>query len=94
MKKEQKIYAKVLTALEPGKLVWRTIQTFTDFRTADDWLMNNVRTNHYDMRDFLISQKPDQRNIPLLCVDILRKTFTSRGENGKISKGFEGREKG
>ena len=56
---EQRIYAKALTALEPGKLVWRTIRTFTDFRTADDWLMNYVSTNHYDMRDFLISRKPD-----------------------------------
>lgn len=25
MKKERKIYAKALTALEPGKLVWRAI---------------------------------------------------------------------
>jgi hypothetical protein len=46
------------------------------------------------VQGFLISHKPDQRNIPLLFVDILRETFTSRGENGKISKGFEGREKG
>ena len=57
---EKKIYAKALTALEPGKLVWRTIRTFTDFRTADDWLMDYVRTNHYDMRDFTISIKPDR----------------------------------
>ena len=60
MKKEQKIYAKALTALEPRKLVWRTIRTFTDFRTADDWLMDYVRTNHYDMRDFTIIIKPDR----------------------------------
>ena len=57
--KKQTIYAKALTALEPGKPVWQTIRTFTDFRTADDWLMDYVRRNHYDMRDFLISTKPD-----------------------------------
>jgi hypothetical protein len=56
----KKNYAKALTALEPGKLVWRTIRTFTDFRTADDWLMDYVRTNHYDMRDFTISTNPDR----------------------------------
>lgn len=54
-------YAKALTALEPGKLVWRTIRTFTDFHKADEWLMAYVRDNHYDMRDFLISSKPDQQ---------------------------------
>ena len=59
--KKQQIYAKALTALEPGKLVWKTIRTFTDFRTADDWLMNYVSSNHYDMRDFLISTKADQQ---------------------------------
>ena len=59
MKKGQRTYAKALTALEPDKLVRRTIWTFSDFRTADDWLMNYVRTNHYDMRDFTISTKLD-----------------------------------
>ena len=54
-------YAKALTALEPGKLVWRTIRTFTDFHKADEWLMNYVRVNHYDMRDFLISSTPDKQ---------------------------------
>ena len=57
---EKKIYAKTLIALEPCKLVWRMIRTFSDFRTADDWLMNYMSSNHYDMRDFTISTKPDK----------------------------------
>ena len=56
----KKFYAKALTAVEPGNLVRSTIRTFTDFRAADDWLMNYVSTNHYDMRDFTISTKPDR----------------------------------
>ena len=59
--KKQTIYAKALTYPTPGKKAWKTIRTFTDFRTADDWLMDYVRRNHYDMRDFLISRKPDQQ---------------------------------
>ena len=54
-------YAKALTAEEPGKLVWKTIKTFDDFHKADEWLMNYVSKNHYDMRDFLISSKPDKQ---------------------------------
>ena len=50
-------YVKALTAIEPGKLVFKTIRTFEDFRKADDWLMNLVNKNHYDIRDFTISRK-------------------------------------
>lgn len=54
-------YAKALTAIKHGMLAWRTIRTFTDFHKADEWLMNYVTVNHYDMRDFMISRKPDNQ---------------------------------
>ena len=60
MKNEKQVFVKDMTALKPGKLTWKTIRIFQDFRTADDWLMNYVRENHYDIRDFTISTKPDR----------------------------------
>ena len=60
MKKEQKYYVKALTALEPGRLVFRTIRIFNNPGKADEWLMNYVRMNHRDMRDYTISTKPDK----------------------------------
>ena len=60
MKNEKQVFVKALTAMKPGKLTWKTIRIFQDFRTAEDWLMNYVRENHYDIRDFTISAKPDR----------------------------------
>ena len=56
----KKVDASITNRLKHGKLVWRTIRILTDFRTADDWLMNYVSTSHYDMRDFTISTRPEK----------------------------------
>lgn len=54
---EKTYHVKALTAEKPGKLTWKTIKTFKDFHQADEWLMEYVRANHYDIRDFTISSK-------------------------------------
>ncbi len=49
---------KALTAIEPGRLVMRTIRTFLTAGEADRWLCEYVTRNRLDIRDFTISRNP------------------------------------
>ncbi|WP_395013577.1 hypothetical protein [Robinsoniella peoriensis] len=57
MAKKTTWMVKVLTAEEPGRLVWKNFKEFTSPAEADDWLCGYVRRKGYSITDFNIIRR-------------------------------------